>query len=152
MLSLAQINALATLVGRQFMDHELAQLAPLVDARNDVEVAAMLSVGRVKHGPTAIGPGTVLSVMGERGGEFLDAITVLGQRDRNVYWGMDPVRRGALDLSVPAARSQLEGLKEKMPEYVIELDKLLTVGVVADPIDYNAVSDALNVAEGRMTL
>ena len=90
--------------------------------------------------------------MGERGGQFLDAVEALGISDRTVFWGFDPVRRGVLDLAIPAARAQLASLKLKMPEYSADLNKLLTLGVVPDPIPTNAVSDALNKVEGRMTL
>ena len=148
-----QIAALEAVAGRTLSGAEKATLAPLVQIRNDVAIAALLSAGRTKHGPTQIGEGTVVAVLGDpRGGMFLDAVVELGARDRTVHWGLAPVRRGALDLSIPAARASLATLKEKLAEYAGDVDKLLACGVVADPIHFNTVSDALNMAEGRMTL
>ncbi|WP_305821389.1 hypothetical protein [Massilia brevitalea] len=152
MLNQNQIDALAVVAGRALTPAELVVLEPLVCARNDVEIAAILSVGRTAYGATQIGEGTVVAVMDPRGGLFLDAVVELGQVDRDVHWGMAPVRRGVLDLSVPAARASLIALRSKLPNYAAEIDKLLQVGVVPDPIDFNVVSDALNNAEGRMTL
>jgi len=145
--------ALEGLIGRSLTADEVGAIGPLVLARNDVEAAALLSAGRTKHGPTQIGIGTVVAVLGDpRGGKFLDAVDVLGETDRTVYWGMDAVRRGVLDLSVPAARGSMTTLKEKIPEYVGEIDLLLQVGVVPDPISFDRVSAALNKAQGLMTL
>lgn len=147
-----QIAALEAVVGRQLSAEEQATLAPLVLSRNDVAVAAQLSVGRVTHGPTQIGEGTVVAVMGDpRGGLFLDAVIELGSQDRTVYWGMAPVRRGVLDLSIPAARASLESLKAKLPEYAADIEALLSVGVVPDPVHFSIVSDALNRVDGGMT-
>jgi len=152
MLTPKQTTALAGVAGRALTPAELASLEPLVAARNDVAIAEIISAGRTVPTPTQIGEGTVVAVMGERGGLFLDAVVALGQTDRAVYWGMAPVRRGVLDLSIPAARASLLALQAKLPDYASEIDKLLQVGVVANPVDYNTVSDALNKAEGRMTL
>jgi hypothetical protein len=148
-----QQTALEGVVGRQLVAADIAAIEAHLEVRNDVAIAAALSLGRVKHGPTQIGPGTVIAVLGDpRGGLFLDAVEELGKTDRTVYWGMDPVRRGALDLQVPAARAALVVLKPKLPDFADDIDKILAVGVVPDPIPFGAVSDALNKAEGRMTL
>lgn len=146
-------DALEGLAGRSLTVDEIAALAPLVAVRNDVDTAALLSIGRTKHDPTQIGIGTVVAVLGDPvGGEFLDALDALGETDRTVYWGMDPVRRGVLDLSVPAARASLTALKEKMPAYAEHIALLLQVGVVPDPIPFDRVSAAINKAQGLMTL
>jgi hypothetical protein len=148
-----QKAALEGLVGRELLPAEITQIDQIIGIRNDVAIEAILSAGRTVHGSTQIGPGTVIAVMGDpRGGRFLDAVQELGVEDRTVYWGMDPVRRGSLDLSVPAAVTSLIALKGKLPEYAVDIDKLLLVGVVRDPVGVNRVSDALNKAEGRMTL
>lgn len=149
MLTQSHIDALAGVVGRQLTADEIAALEPFVAARNDGAIAALLSKGRTKHGPTQIGSGTVMAALGDRGGDFLDAVEALGGTDRNVYWGFDPVRRGVLDLSIPAARAQLAVLKSKLPAHADDLDKLLLVGVIADPLSIDVVSVALNKAEGR---
>lgn len=107
-------------------------------------IASLMSVGRTKHGPTQIGSGTIVVALGDpRGGMFLDAVEQLGQTDRTTYWGMDPVRRGVLDLSVPAAPAFLASLKSKLPDYASDIDKLLLIGVVADPVNVADVHTAL---------
>lgn len=152
-MNASEKSALEGLVGRSLSVDEIAALAPLVAARNDVDTAALLSDGRTKHGPTQIGIGTVVAVFGDpQGGEFLDALDALGETDRTVYWGMDPVRRGVLDLSLPATRASLTALKEKMPAYADHIDHLLQVGVVPDPIPFDRVSAVLNKEQGLMTL
>lgn len=144
--------ALEGLIGRSLTADEIAALGPLVQVRNDVDTAALLSAGRTKHGPTQIGIGTVVAVLDPRGGELLDAVDKLGQTDRTVYWGMDAVRRGVLDLSVPAARASLTALKEKLSAYADDIDLLLQIGVIPDPIPFDRVSAVLNTAQGLMTL
>jgi len=144
MLSTAQIDALTGVAGRALTEAELSALMPLVEIRNDVAIADLLSVGRVKHGPTQIGPGTIVAVMGEQGGAFLDELTALGETDRTVYWGMDPVRRGAFDLSVKPARDWIETLQRDLPQYAQALGWLLMLGVVPDPIPFALVSQKLN--------
>lgn len=142
----AQQSALAGLVGRALTAVEVSAIEPHLETRDDVAIAAHLSAGRVKHGPTQIGPGTIVAVMGDQGGRFLDEITALGETDRTVYWGMDPVRRGAFDLSVKPARDWIATLQRDLPQYATRLGWLLMLGVVPDPIHYNTVSDALNAA------
>ena len=150
----AQKTALETVAGRALTDAEVTALDPLLDPnnRNDVEIARIISNGRVKYEPTQIGPGTIIAVMGDAGGQFLDDVTALGQSDRNVYWGMDAVRRGAFDLSVPLARGMLAALQTKLPAHAQNLSKLLAAFAQPDNVPVNSVSDALNKAEGRMTL
>jgi hypothetical protein len=147
-----QKSALEKVVGRVLTTEEITALGPLLDIRNDVEIARLLSLGRTRQVPTQVGVGTVMAAMGERGGAFLDAVTSLGVEDRQVYWGFDPVRRAVLDLSVPVARTMLAALRTKLPAYADDIDQLLVLGAEPDPIDFNRISDALNVAEGRMTL
>jgi len=148
----AQQTALAALVGRALTAGEMSAIEPHLSIRNDVAIAEILSIGRTRHSATQIGTGTIMVVFGERGGAFLDAVEALGQTNRNVYWGFDPVRRGVLDLAIPAGRAQVTALKTEMPDYAVDLDRLLQVGAVADPIHFDAVSRALNTAEGRMML
>ena len=51
----AQQTALQTLYGATFTAQQIADLAPLVDARNDAGVAAYLSTGRTVQGSVPIG-------------------------------------------------------------------------------------------------
>lgn len=152
MLTQAHIDALTLLVGRELTPGEVDALGPLVAIRNDVAIASLLSIGRTKHGPTQIGTGTIMVVFADHGGAFLDAVEALGKTNSNVRWGFDPVLRGVLDLSIAAGRTQLELLKEELPVYATDLDRLLQVGVVVDPIFFDAVSRKLNIVEGRAQL
>lgn len=148
-----QLKALQGLVGRDLTSDEVAQLDPLVEMRNDMAIDDLLSVGRTHYGITQIGAGTIVAIMGDpRSGEFLDAVENLGVTDRTVYWGFDPVRRGVLDLSVPAAVGLLITLQVKLPDYADDIAKLLAFGRVASPFGHAVISAALNKAEGRMTL
>lgn len=148
----AEQSALQGLVGRELSAEELLALEPLVEARNDVGIAAALSAGRVKHGPSQIGPGTIVAVLGDAGGAFLDDLQALGQTDRAVYWAMNPITRGVFDLSIPAARTSLLNLKAKMPGHVDHLDTILKIGLMPDSIPFDQVSRALNEAQGLSTL
>ena len=152
MLTQAHIDALTLLVGRELTAGEIDALGPLVAVRNDVAIASLLSIGRVKHGPTQIGTGTIMAVFGDRGGAFLDAVEALGKTNSNVRWGFDPVLRGVLDLSIAAGRAQVELLKTELPAYAEDLDRLLQTGVVVDPVSFDAVSRKLNIVEGRAQL
>lgn len=151
-MKLAEQSALQALVGRALSAEELLALEPLVEARNDVGTAAALSAGRVKHGPTQIGPGTIVAVLGDAGGAFLDDLQALGQTDRAVYWAMNPITRGVFDLSIQAARTSLANLKAKMPDHVGHIDTVLTIGLMPDPIPFDQVSRVLNEAQGLLTL
>lgn len=124
----------------------------LIAQRNDVAIAAALSVGRVKVQSRLIGIGTILATLGPQGGAFLDGLVKLGETDRNVYWAMELVRRGELDIGMDATRQQIGALIEQFPEMKPAVDALLSLAEVPDPVDVNAVSDALNKAEGRMTM
>lgn len=147
-----QQSALAGVAGRALTEAELIALEPLVAARNDVAVAALLSVGRKRLHHKPIGYGTILEAAGDQGGALIDALTSLGAENRNVYWGMKPVERGELDLGLLAVQAQLGQLAAILPQFADALHALQALGYAPDPIHFNTVSDALNVAEGRMTL
>lgn len=114
-------------------------------------LAVLLSVGRTRHGATQIGVGTIMAVLGaDRGAEFLDSVESLGATDRAVYWGFDPVRRGVLDLRVPAAVASLGDLKAKLPDYALDIDRLLQIGVEPDQLSRFDVMAALFNDDGSV--
>jgi len=154
MLSQPQREALAELAGRDLTADDLAQLDALVAIRNDVAIAAHLSVRRqvLQRVTERVGTGTILAVMSPRGGHFLDAIEAHGDEDRELYWGMDPIRRGAFDPGLPDAQKYLDKLIAAMPEYQVELERIKALGYAAAPVHFSEVSAALNKAEGRVTL
>ena len=150
-----QKAALESLVDRSLTAQEVADIDQLLPVRNDVAIAAVLSDGRTRLQSHMIGIGTILACMkaeGLAGGEFLDALKALGNTNRDVYWIMTNIERGALDMGESATQESVVELKPAFASWSAGLDRLLALGRVADPIHYNAVSDALNIAEGRLTL
>ena len=147
-----QQSALEGLIGRSLAVDEIAAIDLLLPERNDVAIAAVLSAGRVKTQPTPIGIGTVLAVMAPSGGEFLNALESMGATDANVKWALKMIEQSTFDVGHPVTRAQLEKFASATPEMAAAVGALLAVAEVADPINYNAVSDVLNIAEGRVTL
>lgn len=147
-----QQAALEALAGRALSASDVAQINPLLPDRHDVEIAAVLSVGRVKVQSKEIGIGTILMALAPYGGQFLDGLTELGQTDRNVYWSMELLKAGTFDIGLSGTRAQLNALVQENPALADGLSALLATAETLDPIDSRLVSDALNAAEGRMTL
>lgn len=148
----AQQSALEGLVGRALTEVEVAQIDILLQNRNDVAIAAILSKGRVKVQSKEIGIGTILDVMAPNGGIFLDNLVALGETDRNVYWSMDLLKQGRFDIGMPGSRAQVSALAQANPSLQPGIAALLATAEVPDQINFNAVSTALNIAEGRITL
>lgn len=147
-----QQSALEGLISRSLNGDEIAAIDLLLPERNDVAIAAILSTGRVKTQPTPIGIGTVLAVMAPSGGEFLNALEGMGASDANVKWALKMIEQQTFDVGHAVTRAQLEAFAGAVPEMAAAVAALLAVAEVADPIHYNAVSDVLNIAEGRVTL
>lgn len=148
----AQQSALEGLISRSLTGDEIAAIDLLLPERNDVAIAAILSTGRVKTQPTPIGIGTVLAVMAPSGGEFLNALESMGVTDANVKWALKMIEQSTFDVGHPVTRAQLEAFAIAAPAMASAVGALLAVAEVSDPIHYNAVSDMLNIAEGRVTL
>lgn len=147
----AQQLSLEGLISRELTGDEIAEIDPLLPDRNDVAIAAIISAGRVKTQPTPIGIGTVLAVMAPSGGEFLNALESMGATDANVKWALKMIEQRTFDVGHPVTRAQLEAFAVAVPTMATAIAALMAVAEVADPIHYNAVSDALNIAEGRVT-
>ena len=148
----AQQAALEALAGRALSAEEQAEIDALLPGRDDVRIAAILSVGRVRVVPTRIGIGTILAVMAPAGGDFLNALESLAPADSNVKWALKLIEQSSLDIGMAVTRAQLQDFAGRVPALAAGIAALLAVAEEADPIHYNAVSDALNAAEGRMTL
>lgn len=148
----AQQAALESDAGRPLTPQETVDIDALLPMRNDVAIAAILSVGRVITRPTPIGIGTVLAVMAPAGGDFLSALESMGAADSNVKWALKMIEQGTFDVGHPVTRAQLVDFAGKAPAMSGAIAALLAVAEAPDPINFNAVSDALNIAEGRMTL
>ena len=147
-----QQSALEGLISRSLNGDEIAAIDLLLPERNDVTIAAILSTGRVKTQPTPIGIGTVLAVMAPSGGDFLNTLESMGASDANVKWALKMIEQQTFDVGHAVTRAQLEAFAGAAPEMAAAVGALLAVAEVVDPINYNAVSDALNIAEGRLTL
>ncbi len=148
----AQQSALEGLISRSLNGDEITAIDFLLPERNDVAIAAILSTCRVKTQPTPIGIGTVLAVMAPSGGEFLNALESMGATDANVKWALKMIEQGTFDVGHQATRAQLNDFAIKAPAMSAAIAALLVVAESPDPIQVGAVSDALNIAEGRMTL
>ena len=150
----AQLAALEACAGRVLTDDERKAAEPLLDPenRNDVALAALVSVGRAKPVPTEIGVGTILASMAGSGGVFLDTLAAVGEQNRDVHWTMDLIRQGRLRIDMPATRAGMQALAQAVPQLADGIAALLTLGVTNDPVPVGDVSRALNVAEGRMQL
>ena len=147
-----QQTALETVAGRALTAGDIAAIDLLLPDRQDVQIAELLSIGRVKPVSTPIGIGTVLAVLAPNGGEFLNALETMGQSDANVKWALKLIEQSNFDVGMPATRAQMEAFKLAVPALESGIDALLSTAVHPDSVSYNAVSDALNVAEGRLTL
>jgi len=147
-----QQTALESVAGRALATDEIAAIDPHLPGRNDVQIAEILSVGRTRTQPTPIGIGTVLAVMAPSGGDFLNALESLGQTDANVKWALKMIEQGTFDIGHPVSWEQMTQFAAAQPSLADAVAALLSIAEQPDPIHYNAVSDALNIAEGRMTL
>lgn len=148
----AQQTAIESVVGRALTSDEITAILPLLENRNDVAIASLLSVERTRLKSHLIGVGTVLEVMGDTGALFLDALVQAGQQNRTLHWAMVLINNSNLDIGKQATQDQMTGLAQAMPPFAAGLAALKSLGREPDAIDYNKISDALNIAEGRMTL
>lgn len=147
----AQQTALESLAGRPLSDDEIAAIDPLLPERNDVAIAALLPP-KVAIVSTPIGIGTILATLAPNGGAFLDALEMLGQSDSNVKWALKLIEQSNFDVGMAATRMQMLEFAQAAPDFAAGIESLLATAERSEPIHTNAVSDALNVAEGRLTL
>lgn len=154
----AQQTALETVAGRPLTPGEIVAIDALLPDRNDVQIAAILSAGRVTIQQTPIGIGTILAVMAPSGGMFLAGLRQMAaiqpptEESANIEWSLEMIKQGTFDVGHPVTRAQLQAFAAAQPSMASAIAALLAVAEQPDPINYNAVSDALNIAEGRMTL
>lgn len=148
----AQQTALESVAGRTLKAEEIAAIDLHLPDRRDVQIAELLSLSRVKPVSTPIGIGTVLAVLAPNGGEFLNSLEAIGATDANVKWALKLIEQSNFDVGMPATRAQMQAFAVAVPALEIGINALLSVAEQSDPINYNAVSDVLNIAEGRMTL
>lgn len=159
--------ALEGIVGAALTDEQVAAIEPLLDPenRNDVQIAAALSVGRVKLLERFISERGVIALLGTRDGDaFLRALedfgTAMLPAEHPLKADQAGIRRvigwlrteAGVDLGVPASQMLLGALGATGVVNAAHAAQVAALAQVADPISYNAVSTALNLAEGRPTL
>lgn len=149
----AQQTALEGLVGRPLTAQEITTIdAHLPDRRDDL-IAQVLSVGRVRVQKTLGGIGTVLETLGpEAGAAVLDGLEAIKAGNAAVKWAWFLIERGELDFGSSATRGMIDQLVAGGALPAGAGAALKAVAEVPNPITVNQVSDALNVAEGRLTL
>ena len=147
----AQQSALESVAGKGLTTEHIAAIDPYLAARNDVAIAALLPP-KVTVVSTPIGIGTILAVLAPNGGAFLDALETLGQSDPNVKWALKLIEQSNFDVGMEATRQQMQAFAVAAPSFADGIAALLATAERSEPIHYNAVSDALNVAEGRLML
>jgi hypothetical protein len=148
----AQLAALAALAGRALTEAEIEALGPLVAARADDQIAALLSVGRTRSAPTEAGNGTVLEVLGlEVGNPLLDVL--LSSNPASPYRHVRPLlEQGRLRLDLAPAQMALGSLiGQDLAGSGVTLTQAHVAALIArtrvpDPVSERAVTLALNGA------
>lgn len=143
-----QQAALESVVGRALEPSEIDAIDPLLPDRRDTEIAAVLSVGRTRPNGVQVGNGTILETIGlQAGNELLDYLYGEAQ-----FRHVKPLlEQGRLIVSSPIVTATLTEMVGTLLTQE-QANALIALGQDPDPISVNAVSDALNFAEGRAVL
>ena len=147
----AQQAALESISGKALTPEQIAAIEPYLADRNDVSIAALLPP-KVSIVSTPIGIGTILATLAPNGGAFLDALESAGTSDPNVKWALKLIEQSNFDVGMAATRAQMAAFAQAAPAFADGIAALLATAERSEPLHYNAVSDALNVAEGRLVL
>lgn len=149
----AQQTALEGLVGRSLTAEEVTAIDAHLPNRRDDLIAQVLSAGRVRAVKTNGGIGTVLETLGPLdGAAVLDGLEAIKAGNAAVKWAWFLIERGELDFGSPATRGMIDQLVAGGALPAAAGAALKAVAEVPNPITVGQVSDALNVAEGRLTL
>ena len=145
-----QQAALEGLVNRDLSADEITAIDLLLGDRNDVAIAAILSVGRTRIESKQIGRGTILAVMAPMGGLFLGTLRDIGDtRPRtidsaNVAEVVGLIDRGEFDIGMEASRVQLQLFASANADIAPGIAALLALAVWREPRPGAAVSAILN--------
>jgi hypothetical protein len=172
----AQKAALEGLVNRSLTAQEIAEIDLMLPARNDVEITAILNVGRVRIEPRIITERgiraalpvkdasrfmTMLKSLSEGPPAWLPSLlTAAGiPADEHADYAETLAcayswlrQEAGLDIGVERTRSMMDLLAAAPDGHATAVTTIKSLAEVAEPLHYNQVSDALNIAEGRMTL
>lgn len=143
-----QREALEALVNRSLTLEEIENIDILLPQRNDVAIAEILSIGRVKFNTREIGNGTLLEVLGlETANNLLDVINT----DPRFKYVKPLLEQGRLVIGTALVQATLSSFSPAILT-IEQVEMLKNLGVDKDPIHFNEVSNVLNIAEGRAVL
>lgn len=152
----AQQSALEGLVDRALTAQEVADIDPLLAAnnRNDVAIAAVLSIGRMHLGSLSkaifqrwaarTGVRAVIEDHATTSGSPLRSIALTL---RDVLWSDIP----AIDFALTENQQLLQAWVTASAITQTQADELLGLATSGNPVSVDSVSKALNKAEGRLT-
>lgn len=152
-----QRSALEAVAGRALSDEEIAAIEPLLVDRNDVEIAAVINDGR----PTitvSVAVEDVFDVLYSTGDyATVKTAQLQGQADAVLAFGFlqdaKNIGPGKVNLTAPLTVGMFDRLQTAgLLSATGRASLLERAESKADPVHYNAVSDALNAAEGRLVL
>lgn len=154
-MNAAQQSALEGLLGKALSASDITTLDPYVAARNDVAIADYLSNGRVKVGKVEIAD--IQARLQSTGEWWVIKATAADSSSpqfqaANVVMDVATARYTNVDFTLPLVGQKFGELVAGGQMSQATLDSLNGLASSPDPIHYNQVSDALNVAEGRNTL
>lgn len=153
----AQQAALESVAGRALIAVEVEAIDHLLPDRNDVQIAVILTAGQpdVRKSMSVEDVFEILYTSGDYitikaaqlSGNSLAAMVLAGLKDAK------SIGPGLVNLDAPQTAALCDQLQAANLLSQPGRDALESASMVRSaPIDYNAISDALNVAEGRLTL
>lgn len=153
----AQQQALEAVAGRALTAEDIAVLDPLLafGNRNDVAIAAHLSTGRTR--PVRVPIADIQAYMQARGIWWVVKEAAAdpqhpGQAAASAVLEVATARYDNVDFQLSFVGFILGALVTAELLHPDDYAELLAMASEPDPLHYNTVSDALNRAEGRMTL
>ena len=156
-MNAAQQAALEAVAGRALTAPEITNIDTVLAVRNDVAIAAILSEGQ----PTRMVSLQVEAVFDAlfATGDYMTLKVAQLQGNATAIMAfavLDDAKRigsGTVDLSAVPTQQLMSSLKSLALLSDTGYNALVALATVSgDSINYNAVSDALNIAEGRLTL
>lgn len=163
----AQQSALEGVAGRPLTGDDVLSIDTLLvaDNRNDVAISSLLSVGRTRLTARMIGERGIMAVLGTIEGEAcLQAFESFATTPLLPAHPLAPHHAGikrmlgwlktdeGLDVGTPQAAGLLGIMVQLGTLQATWVNAILALAKTPDPINVNIVSNALNIAEGRMTL
>ena len=153
----AQQSALESVAGRALTPTDISAIDALLPARQDVQIAAVLTAGQPPR-TVSVAVEDVFDTLFATGDYVtLKTAQLAGNSLAVMAFGIladaKAIGPGKVNLQSPVTVGMLDQLQAAELLSQAGRDALDARAVVpAEPIHYNTVSDALNVAEGRMVL